>query len=58
MTKTKKQYQVASVLNFEHLDFDIVSDFGFRYSDFYSFLPQVTFFLMGILGKSSILNGG
>jgi hypothetical protein len=23
------------VLNFEHSDFDIVSDFGFRYSDFH-----------------------
>ncbi len=23
------------VFNFEHSDFDIVSDFGFRYSDFY-----------------------
>jgi len=25
----------AVVLNFEHSDFDIVSDFGFRYSDFH-----------------------
>jgi len=25
----------ALVLNFEHWDFDIVSDFGFRYSDFH-----------------------
>jgi len=23
------------VLNFEHSDFDIVSDFGFQYSDFH-----------------------
>jgi hypothetical protein len=30
------QYQGAFVLNFEHLNFDIVSDFGFRASDFYS----------------------
>jgi len=34
MTKTEKQHQIAVVLNFEHLNFDIVSDFGFRYSYF------------------------
>jgi hypothetical protein len=28
------QFQNAFVLNLEHLDFDIVLDFGFRYSDF------------------------
>ena len=31
----KSHYQNAFVLNLDHLDFDIVSDFGFRYSDFY-----------------------
>jgi len=30
----KGHRQTAFVLNFEHLDFDIVSDFGFRYSYF------------------------
>jgi hypothetical protein len=36
MTKTKKitTYRIAFVFNFENLDFDIVSDFGFRASDF------------------------
>ena len=28
--------QSAIVLNFEHSNFEIVSDFGFRYSDFTS----------------------
>jgi len=32
--KGKGHHQTAFVLNFEHLDFDIVSDFGFRYSYF------------------------
>jgi len=31
----KRQYHTAFVLNFEHLDFDIVSHFGFRYSNFH-----------------------
>jgi hypothetical protein len=41
MTKTKKisTYRVAIFLNFEHLDFDIVSDFGFRASDFVFLVP-------------------
>ena len=29
MTKTENDKQYAFVLSFEHLDFDIVSDFGF-----------------------------
>ena len=29
-----KEYFEAPVLNFEHLNFDIVSDFGFRASNF------------------------
>jgi len=35
MTKTDGYfcYQANLVLNFEHSNFDIVSDFGFRYSD-------------------------
>jgi hypothetical protein len=34
MLKTKKpQFRSGLVLNFEHSNFDIVSDFGFRYSD-------------------------
>ncbi len=32
----KWHHQTAFVLNFEHLNFDIVSDFGFRYSDFHN----------------------
>ncbi len=41
MTKTKKitTYRVALFLNFEHLGFDIVSDFGFRASDFTLLVP-------------------
>jgi hypothetical protein len=41
MTKTKKisPYRVAIFLNFEHLDFDIVSDFEFRVSDFAFLVP-------------------
>ena len=35
--KHKFQYHPAFVLNFEHSDFDIVSDFGFRYSSFGTF---------------------
>ena len=31
----KRQYHVELVLNFGHLNFDIVSDFGFRYSNFH-----------------------
>ena len=37
MIKTKKKDRIVSrclVLNFEHLDFEFVSDFGFRASDF------------------------
>jgi hypothetical protein len=35
MTKTGKPlYRSSFVLNFEHSNFDIVSDFGFRYWDF------------------------
>jgi hypothetical protein len=37
MTKTNKPmppHQGSFVLNFEHLNFDIVSDFVFRASDF------------------------
>ncbi len=36
MTKTYSMGSRALVLNFEHSDFDIVSDFGFRYSDFHN----------------------
>jgi hypothetical protein len=40
MTKIKKTttYRVTLFLNFEHLDFDIVSDFGFRASNFQGFV--------------------
>ena len=34
MTKTHTEDSEFLVLNFEHSNFDIVSDFGFRYSDF------------------------
>jgi hypothetical protein len=33
MTKTHAEDSEWFVLNFEHSNFDIVSDFGFRYSD-------------------------
>jgi hypothetical protein len=32
----KPTFQSAIVLNFEHSNFDIVSNFGFRYSNFIS----------------------
>ena len=35
MTKTSHMDTRAVVLNFEYSDFDIVSDFGFRASDFH-----------------------
>ena len=34
MTKTHTEYSEFLVLNFEHSNFYIVSDFGIQYSDF------------------------
>jgi hypothetical protein len=35
MIKTNELWQIIFVLDFEHSSFEIVSDFEFRYSDFY-----------------------
>jgi len=35
MTKEDCGAETVFVLNFEHLNFNIVSDLGFRYSDFF-----------------------
>jgi len=51
--KPEERLRPSIVLNFEHWDFDMVSDFRFRYSDFdfshNSELPKSTTELMGRL---------
>ena len=46
MTETKKtigSYRAVFILNFEHLNFEFVSNFGFRASDFLFFTNNSKF---------------